>query len=111
MVFHQPHIAERRLQAFTNDPGASKPDFIHAREAIRRQTVPASVDDEHSDARYRQDRLSTPFFDKLRRHHREASEPPSGGVCEDAAKGDQRLSCSTLRNDGGCDFKDEMAAI
>ena len=77
MALRQPHVAQRGFQAFTNDSAVAKPDFIHARESIRCHSVPASVDDEHSDARKRQDRLSAPFLDKLRRHHRETGERPS----------------------------------
>src|SRR5947209_9344695 len=109
MLLRQPHVAQRGFQAFPSDSAVAKPHFIHAREAIRRQPVPASVDDKHSDARKGHDRLSAPFFDELRRHHREAGEWSSVSVYEDAAKRDECLSSSALRY--GCRLKDFLATI
>ena len=98
MALCQPHVAQPGLQALTNDSTVAKPNFINASESVRCHTVPASIDDEYSDTRKRQDRLSAPFLDKLRRHHRKTSERPRASVCEDAAKRNERLSGSTLRD-------------
>ena len=101
MAFRQSNVAQRGLQSFANDPAVAKPDFVHTCVPVRTQTIPASVDDEHADARKREDRLSAPFLDKLRRRHCETSERSCPGVCEDAAKRDERLSGSALRNGSG----------
>jgi hypothetical protein len=98
MTIGQPHIAQSRLQTFTNDPAVPKPDLIDASESVRSETVAASVDDEHSDTWQCQDGLPTPFFDKLRRDHREACERPSIGVRERATKRDKRLTGTALRH-------------
>ena len=96
MALRQPHIAKRGFQSFTNGPAIAKPDFIHSCKPVRSHSVSASVDDEHSDARKGQDRLSTPFFNKLRGHHRETGKRQCAGVCEDAPKRNERLSGAAL---------------
>ena len=98
VALREPHLAQCRLETLADNPAVAEADFVHACEAIRRQSVPTTVDDEHANSGKREDRLAAPLVHKLRRRHREAGERSAVGMREDASQRDKRLARSALCN-------------
>ena len=93
----QPHVAQRGFQTLANDSAVAKPDLIHARESIRATPLrhPSMMKTRTPGA---SERLPRTIFRRAAAAPSQDSERPCIGVCEHAAKRDERLSSSAFRH-------------